>query len=40
MKIAVVAPSNALKRDTAERVEAIARGRGGCERAFHPPCVL
>lgn len=40
MKIAVVAPSNALKRDTAERVEAIARGRGDCELAFHPQCFL
>ena len=40
MKIAVVAPSNALKRDTAERVEAIARGRGDCELAFHPQGLL
>ena len=40
MKIAVVAPSNALKRDTAERVEAIARGRGDCELDFHPQCFL
>ena len=40
MKIAVVAPSNALKRDTAERVEAIARGRGDCELALHPQCFL
>ena len=40
MKIAVVAPSNALKRDTAERVEAIARGRGDCELAFHPQFFL
>ena len=27
-------------RDTAERVEAIARGRGDCELAFHPQCFL
>jgi muramoyltetrapeptide carboxypeptidase len=40
MKIAVVAPSNALKRETAEGVESIARGRGDCELAFHPQCFL
>ena len=40
MKIAVVAPSNALKRETAERVEAIAGGRRDCELAFHPQCFL
>jgi len=40
MKIAVVAPSNALKRDTAERVAAIASARGDCELWFHPQCFL
>jgi len=40
MRIKVVAPSNALKRETAERVEAIARARGDCELAFHPQCFL
>jgi len=40
MKIAVVAPSNALKRDTAERVAAIASARGDCELVFHPQCFL
>ncbi|MFP5329130.1 MAG: LD-carboxypeptidase [Alphaproteobacteria bacterium] len=40
MKIAVVAPSNALKRETAERVAGIARARGDCELVFHPQCFL
>jgi muramoyltetrapeptide carboxypeptidase len=40
MKIAVVAPSNSLKREAAERVEAIVGGRGDCEVAFHPQCFL
>lgn len=40
MKIAVVAPSNALKRETAERVRTIARARGDCELVFHPQCFL
>jgi muramoyltetrapeptide carboxypeptidase len=40
MKIAVVAPSNTLKREAAEAVEAIARGRGDCEIAVHPQCFL
>ena len=40
MKIAVVAPSNPLKREVADRVEAIARDRGDCEIAFHPQCFL
>jgi muramoyltetrapeptide carboxypeptidase len=38
MKIAVVAPSNPLKRDVAEQVEAIAGARGDCEVVFHPQC--
>lgn len=40
MKIAVVAPSNALKRETAQAVETIARARGDCEVVFHPQCFL
>ena len=40
MRIAVVAPSNSLKRETAERVDAIARARGDCELVFHPQCFL
>ena len=40
MKIAVVAPSCPLKRDAAERVEAIVRERGDCELAIHPQCFL
>ena len=40
MRIAVVAPSNALKREAAERVEAIVRDRGDCEIVFHPQCFL
>ena len=40
MRIAVVAPSNSLKRETAERVDAIVRGRGDCELVFHPQCFL
>ena len=38
MKIAVVAPSCALKRDAAERVEAIVAERGDCELFVHPQC--
>lgn len=38
MRIAVVAPSNALKRETAEQVAAIAAGRGDCDLSFHPQC--
>jgi len=38
MKIAVVAPSNALSREAAARVEAIAAARGDCEVSFHPQC--
>jgi len=40
MRIAVVAPSNALKRETAERVGAIAGSRGDCELVIHPQCFL
>ena len=40
MRIAVVAPSCTLKREAAERVEAIARARGDCELAIHPQCFL
>src|SRR5687768_7220591 len=40
MKIAVVAPSNTLKREAAEQVQAIADRRGDCELVFHPQCFL
>jgi muramoyltetrapeptide carboxypeptidase len=40
MKIAVVAPSNTLKREAAERAQAIADRRGDCELVFHPQCFL
>ena len=40
MKIAVVAPSCTLKREAAERVAALAAGRGDCELVFHPQCFL
>ncbi|CAN5152502.1 LD-carboxypeptidase [soil metagenome] len=40
MRIAVVAPSNAMKQETAAQVEAVVRGRGDCEVAFHPQCFL
>lgn len=40
MRIAVVAPSNGLKRETADRVEGIVRDRGDCEIVFHPQCFL
>ncbi|MBA2770527.1 MAG: LD-carboxypeptidase [Pseudomonadota bacterium] len=38
MKIAVVAPSNQLSREAAEKVQSIARTRGGCELLIHPQC--
>ena len=38
MKIAVVAPSCTLKREAAEKVEALARERGDCELVIHPQC--
>lgn len=40
MKIAVVAPSCTLKREAAERVQAIVAARGDCELAIHPQCFL
>jgi muramoyltetrapeptide carboxypeptidase len=40
MRIAVVAPSCPLKREAAERVEAIAQARGDCALAIHPQCFL
>jgi muramoyltetrapeptide carboxypeptidase len=40
MKIAVVAPSCTLKREAAERVEAIVADRGDCELFVHPQCFL
>ena len=40
MKIAVVAPSNSMKREAAESVEALVRARGDCELAIHPQCFL
>lgn len=40
MKITVVAPSCTLKREAAERVAAIAAGRGDCELNIHPQCFL
>lgn len=40
MRIAVVAPSCPLKREAAERVEAIVGERGDCELLVHPQCFL
>jgi muramoyltetrapeptide carboxypeptidase len=40
MKIAVVAPSNTLKREAADQVASLAESRGDCELAFHPQCFL
>jgi muramoyltetrapeptide carboxypeptidase len=40
MRIAVVAPSCPLKRDAAERVEALVAERGDCELVIHPQCFL
>lgn len=40
MRIAVVAPSNPLKREAAEAVEAIVASRGDCELVIHPQCFL
>ena len=40
MRIAVVAPSNTLKREAAEAVEAIVTERGDCELFIHPQCFL
>ncbi len=40
MKISVVAPSCALKREAADAVETLVRARGDCELAIHPQCFL
>src|SRR6266567_9037681 len=40
MRIAVVAPSNPLKREAAEAVRAIVDGRRDCELVIHPQCFL
>jgi muramoyltetrapeptide carboxypeptidase len=40
MRIAVVAPSCTLKREAAERVQAIVAARGDCELIIHPQCFL
>src|SRR5437764_14202411 len=40
MRIAVVAPSCTLKRETAAAVEAIVAGRGDCELVIHPQSFL
>jgi muramoyltetrapeptide carboxypeptidase len=40
MRIAVVAPSCTLKREAAERVQAIVAARGDCELWVHPQCFL
>jgi muramoyltetrapeptide carboxypeptidase len=40
MRIAVVAPSCTLKREAAERVQAIVDARGDCELFVHPQCFL
>src|SRR5947199_894664 len=40
MRIAVVAPSCALKREAAEAVQAIVQARGDCDLAIQPQCFL
>ena len=40
MRIAVVAPSCSLRREAADRVQAIASRRGDCELMVHPQCFL
>lgn len=40
MRIAVVAPSCTLKREGAERVQAMVAERGDCELVIHPQCFL
>jgi muramoyltetrapeptide carboxypeptidase len=40
MHIAIVAPSCPLKREAAERVQAIVGERGDCELTIHPQCFL
>ena len=40
MRIDVVAPSCPLKRDAADRLQAIVADRGDCELLIHPQCFL
>ena len=40
MRIAVVAPSNQLSREAAERAQSIALARADCELLVHPQCFL
>src|SRR6186997_3073795 len=40
MRIAVVAPSCPLKREAADRLQAIVADRGDCEVLIHPQCFL
>jgi muramoyltetrapeptide carboxypeptidase len=40
MHITVVAPSCTLRREAAERVQAIVAARGDCELVIHPQCFL
>ena len=40
MRIAVVAPSCALKREAADAVQRIVAARGDCELVVHPQCFL
>lgn len=40
MRIAVVAPSCTLTRQSADRLEALVERRGDCEVAIHPQCFL
>ena len=40
MRIAVVAPSCTLKREAADKMQAIAADRGDCELVIHPQCFL
>ena len=40
MRIAVVAPSNQLSREAADKARSIAAGRGDCELVIHPQCFL
>ena len=40
VRIAVVAPSCQLRREAADKVQAIAENRGDCELVIHPQCFL
>ena len=40
MKIAVVAPSCTLRREAADKLEALVAARGDCEVVIHPQCFL